>query len=287
MIALIRRHVTYANIAVTMALVFAMAGGAYAVTGGRPPSDAGHAAAQAATKKPSKRRSKYVITSTKQIKPTVLSSLKGKAGAAGPTGPAGAAGPTGPKGEVGVAGGPGKEGAPGTAGESVTAAAISPSSSTCAKQGGESYTLEGKTTDICNGKEGQPGPEGKVATIKLKEGETESGVWSAPTPGGTTHAGLTDEGRIAITFPIPLEKAIEEESFAFYVPVGAEPPAGCSGSAPAAGYFCMFATAESSGENAISITPEFASSFPFGMLVHFHGESAKSYAYGTWSVTAE
>ena len=60
-LAAIRKRVTYANVAMTLALVFAMSGGAYA--------------------------SKYLITSTKQISPKVLKTLKG---AAGKTGPAGA-----------------------------------------------------------------------------------------------------------------------------------------------------------------------------------------------------
>ena len=47
MFSRIRKRLTYANVAMTMALVFAMTGGAYAAK-------------------------KYVITSTKQIKPSVL-----------------------------------------------------------------------------------------------------------------------------------------------------------------------------------------------------------------------
>ncbi len=55
----IRSRMTYANVIATLAMVFAMTGGAYAAK-------------------------KYLITSTKQIKPSVLSQLKGKAGSAGP-----------------------------------------------------------------------------------------------------------------------------------------------------------------------------------------------------------
>jgi hypothetical protein len=77
-----RRHLNYANVVATLALVFAMSGGALA---------AKH----------------YLINSTKQIKPSVLKSLKGntgKPGAAGPGGPAGPAGPVGPVGPGGPAG---------------------------------------------------------------------------------------------------------------------------------------------------------------------------------------
>jgi hypothetical protein len=106
-----RIQITPATIIASLALVFAMTGGAYAA-------------------------GRYVITSTKQISPKVLKSLKGAngkngvngtngapgaqgpAGPAGPQGPAGAAGTagvgtegkkgeTGPKGETGATGAPG------------------------------------------------------------------------------------------------------------------------------------------------------------------------------------
>jgi Collagen triple helix repeat (20 copies) len=86
-----RRRLTYANVAATLALVFAMSGGALAA-------------------------SHYLITSTKQIKPSVLKELKGKAGARGPTGATGPAGTTGPTGLSGATGPAGAIGATGPAG---------------------------------------------------------------------------------------------------------------------------------------------------------------------------
>jgi hypothetical protein len=112
-----RIHLSPATVIATIALVFAMSGGAYAA-------------------------GKYLITSTKQISPKVLKTLQGKAGARGATGPqglagtagagspgsqgpTGPAGPGGPKGETGAPGAPGingkngtngKEGSPWTAG---------------------------------------------------------------------------------------------------------------------------------------------------------------------------
>ena len=97
MFSRLRKRFTYANVAMTLALVFAMSGGAYAA-------------------------SKYVITSTKQISPKVLKALKGSSGrngtpgAAGAGGPAGAAGAQGPQGPQGAAGAKGEEGSPWTAG---------------------------------------------------------------------------------------------------------------------------------------------------------------------------
>jgi len=79
----LRRHLSYANVVATMALVFAMSGGALAA-------------------------SHYLITKTSQIKPSVLKKLKGNIGHVGATGP------SGPQGSVG------KEGQPGSAGESGT-----------------------------------------------------------------------------------------------------------------------------------------------------------------------
>jgi len=75
----IRRHLSYANVAATLALVFAMSGGALAA-------------------------SHYIVNSTKQINPKLLKTLKGKTGARGATGSPGATGPQGAKGAEGPAG---------------------------------------------------------------------------------------------------------------------------------------------------------------------------------------
>lgn len=79
-----RRHLTYANVAATLALVFAMTGGALA---------AKH----------------YMVESTSQINPKVLKKLRGhngKKGATGKTGLTGAAGAPGAPGATGPAGAP-------------------------------------------------------------------------------------------------------------------------------------------------------------------------------------
>ncbi len=85
-----RRRITYANVAATLALVFSMTGGALAA-------------------------SHYLITSTKQIKPSVLKKLKGNTGATGKTGATGATGAPGTAGAPGKEGPQGKEGAAGSA----------------------------------------------------------------------------------------------------------------------------------------------------------------------------
>jgi hypothetical protein len=86
------KRLSYANVTATLALVFAMSGGALA---------ANH----------------YLINSTSQVNPKVLKKLTGKAGKTGATGPAGATGATGkegPQGPKGETGPKGNEGPPGT-----------------------------------------------------------------------------------------------------------------------------------------------------------------------------
>jgi hypothetical protein len=86
----IGRHLSYANIVATLALLFAMSGGALA---------AKH----------------YLVNSSKQINPKVLKKLKGKAGSPGRTGAPGARGAQGIAGVSGASGAPGAPGANGTA----------------------------------------------------------------------------------------------------------------------------------------------------------------------------
>ncbi len=74
-----KRRFNYANVTATLALVFSMSGGALA---------AKH----------------YLITSTKQIKPSVLKKLTGKTGKTGAAGAPGATGKEGQRGKEGPAG---------------------------------------------------------------------------------------------------------------------------------------------------------------------------------------
>jgi hypothetical protein len=152
MFSAVRRRLSYANVAMTLVLVFAMTGGAYAA-------------------------GKVLITSTKQIKPSVLKQLRGKAGAQGPAGPAGTAGPQGP------AGANGKDGAPGSPGEK-------------GAQGAQGV----------QGIQGVPGKNGTTGfTETLPSKKTETGVWAFSLPEGS----VTDLS--IASFSIPLASALTGE----------------------------------------------------------------------------
>jgi hypothetical protein len=112
----IRRHLSYANVAATMALLFAMGGSALA---------ADHFVASATktgstefTPQPKSKEFNYVITSIGQISPKVQAELTAteKAGRAGPAGATGSPGPSGTAGAPGIEGPQGPEGKPGEKG---------------------------------------------------------------------------------------------------------------------------------------------------------------------------
>jgi hypothetical protein len=183
----LRSHLTYANVVATLALVFAMSGGALAA-------------------------SHYLITSTKQISPKVLKLLKGKDGETGAKGAAGPAGPAGPAGKEGAAGKSerdekgergekGEQGTPGTTGKSVTSVDVKVGETECEKLGGSEFTVGDSKTYACNGREGSPWTVGGT----LPPGQMETGVWNVPKSAeGPTYA--------LMSFPIPLTTTLAGES---------------------------------------------------------------------------
>lgn len=225
----IRRRVTYANVVVTFALVFAMSGGAYAA-------------------------GRYAITSTRQISPKVLKSLKGANGNTGPAGPAGAQGSAGPAGAQGPAGAKGETGTTGEKGEPGTP-----------------------------GKPGEPGNEGSPWTAggTLPSEKTEKGTWTitVPPPVEVEPGFTTSLDRAPISFNIPLEAA----PTAVYLKTG-EKQTGCQGTAeePTAepGYLCVYTELE--------VKPPVLSvaTHPFGAVVGANGGEPGGTAVGSWAVTA-
>jgi hypothetical protein len=192
MLRVLRRRFSYVNVALTLALVFAMSGGAFAA-------------------------GKYLITSTKQIKPSVLRQLRGGAGSGGAQGPAGPAGPGGPAGAQGPAGPGGPPGSPGKEGPA-------------GKNG----------TNGATGKDGSPWTVGGT----LPSGKSEFGQVSiddSVTEGESRSTG--------VSFPIPLSERLILSSVlgkeqVHVIQPGGPTPAGCLGSVAEpgaeAGNFCLF-----------------------------------------------
>ena len=269
----LRKHFTYANAVVTVVLVFAMSGGAYAA-------------------------GKYLITSTKQISPKVLKTLTGKPGAPGATGAQGPAGPAGPVGPAGAAGATGKgekgekgeTGANGANGTSVTNSTFTGARGTCKEGGSEFTAAENKKTYACAGKEGSPWTAGGT----LPTGSTETGVWS-------TIYEATDENQIMsspISFTIPLKAEPEahyigenEELAGEKNEAAAIKEGKCKGNPgkpeAASGNLCVFTSAMSAAKEYALVAEG-----PYGAVLLVAPEKFGSgktsetiHGYGTWAVT--
>jgi hypothetical protein len=183
MLSAIRKRITPGTVIATFALLFAMTGGAYAAK-------------------------KYLITSTKQISPSVLKVLRGKGGPPGAAGPAGAAGagtagPAGAQGPGGAKGEPGSPGAKGEDGTSVTSAKLAPKTA-CADGGSEFTAAEAQKTTACNGKDGSPWTAGGT----LPSEKSETGTWAAVIGSKAGFAGIAGFGQISTSFNIPLSAAL-------------------------------------------------------------------------------
>ncbi len=235
----IRNQITYANIVVTLALVFAMTGGAFAVTGkGGAPSTViaakggGPSAPSAVTAANKKGKSK-----AKALRgPAGPRGPEGKQGPVGLQGPAGANGKDGANGSSGEKGATGETGSQGNPGKSVVLGKVNTGIATCKEQGGVSVEVEGNAASkqsVCNGEPGVIHPG-----TTLPKGASETGTWIAI-------EGTPEEAEAAISFPIPLSATAAENTTPVYVPnTDTAPPAGCQGSAaePEAqeGHLCLF-----------------------------------------------
>lgn len=250
------RHISVTSVLAVFALVFAMSGGAYAAR-------------------------KFLITSTKQISPSVLKSLKGANGKSGVAGPAGPAGPSGPAGSAG-AGTAGPAGSQGPAGPAGAAGAA------------------GK-----DGKLGEKGPTGSPwpAGGTLPKGSTETGAFSARFEEKTAHGDVIDP----ISFSIPLAASLGEGAVHYVTAEeqkeenGHKPPAECPGSveapAAAAGNLCLYQGATEPATSIITV-PVIAPAGNVGFApgagtagafahVHYEGVAGEAVEFqGTWAVTA-
>jgi Collagen triple helix repeat (20 copies) len=281
MIEFFKKRLSYANITLTIALVFAMSGGALAA-------------------------SRYLITSTKQISPKVLRSLTGKAGAAGPagvTGPAGAPGlqgsqgPVGPAGSQGLEGKAGANGVDGAPGTSVTSAVAGQGE---CEAGGVKLTSVTGTSSVCNGKEGSPWTAGGT----LPAGKTETGSWSLVGLVTLANNGQLEEEEeerrgVPISFTLPVEPTVKPVFLAEGQGKTTECPGTSEKPEAKAGFLCVYTTLEA-GIKPITGNPNvlfFAankiavgSTGPTGaiMIIPVTAEAGiTTKVLGTWAVTAE
>jgi hypothetical protein len=250
MVARVRKRMTYTNVALTLALVFSMTGGAYAA-------------------------GKYLITSTKQIKPSVLKSLKGAngkngvAGPAGPAGPAGLAGPAGPGGPAGKDGTNGTNGTNGQEGKVGSAGTLGPT-------GPKGLSPTGPTGPV-----GAPWPDGGT----LPSGATETGTYVFV----ARALGLEEQ---AFSFSIPLKAPLDNTHFIEETSShnGKNDTPECEGTVEepkaTAGNLCMYYNIGEGKSVVLGVTSEGIS----GALAIFdvtqlnNGEDATS--NGSWAVTA-
>jgi Collagen triple helix repeat (20 copies) len=252
---LTKLRITPSTVIATIALLFAMSGGAYAAK-------------------------RYLITSTKQISPKVLKSLVGKTGKTGAPGGNGTNGTPGAPGEKGAAGSPGSPGSPGAPGKGVAVGAASG----CAA-GGSSIEVEGSGVkhNICNGNPAQY-PE------TLPSGRTLVGTFAVS---GWGEAGFPNPGtgllHTAVSYQIPLEAAPPHREV---IEENGAPTTGCPGSvtAPAAapGFLCLYISALQNvhlfgGGNELQF-PDPKAGFTFE---GFTAAAGAAVAEGTWALTAE
>jgi hypothetical protein len=297
-------HLSYANVAATLALVFALTGGAFAASsrsgGGSPAKATVSVTPVAATT--AKKKAKAPARG-----PAGPKGATGAAGATGATGPAGATGPSGaqgsagPNGTNGTNGEPGKEGTPGKEGESVKSKAYT--GSEC-PEGGSEFKVGAKTpTYACNGEKGVIHPGETLAPEASETGAWTAGVVTLGTPLPVGDVLLVP----VASFTIPLGKPLGELEVHYVNPAGEEvienggrtvqpPLAGCPGKAakPEAtpGNFCVYAEREEGVvSGSVNIhqpgTPLIEGAGTTGAVEDFKVTGTQQpESFGTWAVTA-
>lgn len=163
-----RIRLSPAGVIAVIALVFAMAGGAFAAN-----NSSNGAAASAKAK-------------------------KGPRGPKGPKGPKGDTGAPGAKGDTGAAGANGRDGTNGTNGVSTTTASFGAGLHGCA-EGGIEVKSASPAVFVCNGKNGQTG-----FTETLPPGKTLKGTWAT---GAQSLEVPVSVERVPISFGIPTAAA--------------------------------------------------------------------------------
>jgi hypothetical protein len=240
---------------------------------------------------------KYIITSTKQIKPSVLKALKGKGGAAGPQGDAGAAGPAGLQGTKGDSGATGAAGPPGTNGKTVLSGTPTPTAGIGVI--GDFY-IETDVSKIygpkaasgANGGWGTgtelKGPQGDPWTPDntLPENATLTGAWTVTLDAGGNSLS-------AISFEIPLADDLAGSNVHVFGEAGFA--TSCSGSAAepdaVSGHLCIYG-ADPFGAGALApkkvlkVTEFVDGANKSGALLLFEDAAKAGFpGTGAWAVT--
>jgi len=245
------RHPSPPTIIATIALFFSMGGASLAVA------------------------SHYLITSTSQIKPSVVRQLQHGAAAKVITGPSGAAGPAGAQGSTGA---PGPAGLAGNAVEG-------PHGPVGAAGAPGPEGREGPKGDTgAEGKQGPAGAEGRPSTV-LAPGESESGVYGVRLEGASSHWLVgTLQFPIALDAPIPASHVITTEGHEIT-------HAECPGPGKAQqGYLCIYEREWGNTEPPTVLNPETteSSTGAHGVVLFWplRTPAAAAVSYGTWTLTA-
>lgn len=278
-----------------VALVAALAGGAYAASG--------------------------VLTGKekKEVK-AIAKKYAGKPGATGAPGAAGAQGQPGAKGDAGANGTNGTDGTNGTNGKdgvSPKGAQFSGAKGPCTSGGVEFEEAGGAHTFACNGSTG--------FTSTLPSGQTETGTWTigtTSTTGGGPGEGSREGSLAAVSFAIPLEAGLDAAHVHYISTSGQEVvfvaegieikeakeqdqavPNPCPGTAEAPeaepGHLCVYegklegphigSNSIGTPGNFIAPYPGFNGAGPSGAILNaiwLTPPSSASYGYGSWAVTA-
>lgn len=265
MVSILRSRFGIPGVIAVFALIFAMAGGAYAAK-------------------------KYVITSTKQIKPSVRKSLQGKDGAQGAKGDPGTPGAKGAPGAPGAKGDPGPRGPQGDPGDQgdtgddgVSVTTDEASTGECST-GGVKLTSVSGTSKVCNGEDGTPGTDGSPWVVgEAPSGVVMKGTWSLP----PYDAAAAEEKLFA---PVSTGVPVSQDAVVFPV-IGPEPFAGCTGTAEdptpgsAPGFLCIYPAEFENLEEIIENAP--LSESGGGVLLEFVTEGAGvAKGYGSWAMLA-
>ncbi len=259
MFSLLRNRFGIPGVISVIALVFALAGGAFAA------NDLGDTGSSKATASAKAKRG-----------PKGPKGATGPAGPVGPAGPQGQPGPQGPAGANGKDGAPGPSGAAGTNGISVTST-LEPPGANCSS-GGSKFVAASGTTFACNGQSG--------FTSTLPAGKTEKGTYAYNGSASDTLGVF-----VPISFNIPLAANLDAAHAVFVPGDGVNPePANCAGSVanPTAtsGYLCVYDSTTSNSAFSVivdlNVSPGASAA---GALMKFTVEADAAWGFGSWAVT--